>query len=253
MAQGRRIVRFLPFIISGVILVLVNVFWDDITKRVTRPDPSPEALERAIGDSDDKAVWDLIRQRAPEDYDALLQELSQRLNDAGNRDTAFTAGVTVMQDYVKRLSAHAQKADDAGVRAHFRRYHDLLTAMPKENLECGKFVFGGALLVGRAAMLKYMDRISPMAVANVALLLDARDSERTPTPGPTEADYAAFIDRLRARGVTDQDFALLDKGDWKNPAYCALSRSMADLLATMEGDAAHKVRISFYKMVNAQQ
>jgi hypothetical protein len=189
-------------------------------------------------------VWQVVDEKAPNDFDMIVNEIVKRSPDFRSVRDAEQAVNYQALNYRLSLASYGTALDDAGRKALIRSQTDFLRAFKDDPEKCIIVANRGADALPQEELLERVNVFNLSMATMFSLLIDARDSSqgrRLPAP-PTDEDYVLLIDELVATGIPADRLLAVLNGDTSQPDYCEIIIAYMDGVANLKGAAGERVR-----------
>lgn len=201
--------------------------------------------ERLMSSSPGAKAIAIIRDRAPEDYRALVERLTEARPVARDLppQQAVSLGQEILADLMRRNAEYLWRAPQASLVAVINSQVATLEALSVDHGACRTFLKAGsaALRPTDTYLLTSKGLLTATGETLFAAIYDGRDAS-VQTPPPTAEDYRVVLSGWVAEGVTQQMIDAFKSQDFDDPQICGAFQSFFSYLARGEGQSVNRVR-----------
>jgi hypothetical protein len=202
-----------------------------------------DAQSEAAMNATSPDVYHYIQQAYPDDYRSMVSQIAAIMRSSATSadDTVERKGAEMMEALRHRYASFVKFASASDLRDLIQTQTAVYDAINQDDPDlCAKIAVDGPMsVVGTGFAQKYLGLLNPQVVA---LFKAARSGQDAPIARsePTDDDWAAIGDKMRADGAPPTYLAAISNIDASNPDTCpALVRMLKAMggLSTSSGEA----------------
>jgi len=206
---------------------------------------SRASVEDAMLTGPTSAMYKVIKQYAPEEFDQLIEDMLDVANTSADGEEAYGRAARITAALRQKYAPFAHNAPDESIRAAIELNMEGVRLFAADVKTCNSFVINGPRSLPLEVALPHAAHFGLQSAAVFRALLEGAKAGEPPKIA-TDEDWGLVGEHWIMLGATDRDIDSISTPTVDDPNLCPAMISMLEAILSAEGPAAERVRASYF-------